>query len=225
MVTILNYDAPMLSPDAHAHPLALRGVTVRHGHHLALNGINLDLHPGTITALTGPNGAGKSTLLSVLAGIQPHTGTVGPRPRTAYVLQRSALPDRLPVTVRDTVTLGRWARTGLWRPLRRHDTAAVTEALRAVDLTGLAHRPLATLSGGQRQRALVAQGLAAHAGMLLLDEPTAGVDAASRHLILAAIASEAARGALVVHATHDPDAAGCAHQVVELRCGAHTPAY
>lgn len=274
----------------------LRAVDAHHDGHAALSGIDLDLAPGRHTVLVGPNGSGKSTLLAVLAGT--HDDVRGRVERVAglrigLVVQRSAVTGRLPLTVRETVALGRWGRTprgvsapsavspggvrpggvgpgglgapggvrpdgagapgGLempplgrpdgadphdaasrradrgetartgtsWRPAdarrrRAEDRRAVDAALEALDIADLASRSLAGLSGGQRQRALVAQGLARQADLLLLDEPTAGVDAAAERLIRAAVAAEVARGATVVEATHDADLRGEQVDVVHL---------
>ncbi|NIJ04633.1 zinc ABC transporter ATP-binding protein AztA [Frigoribacterium faeni] len=197
----------------------LLGVTARHDGHTALDTVDLDVRRGRLTVLVGPNGSGKSTLLGVLAGT--HRDLAGqvelPAPgSTAVVVQRSAVTERLPITVRETVAMGRWASLGPWRPLRRRDRAVVDECLEALDVADLARRPLAALSGGQRQRVLVAQGLARRADLLLLDEPTAGVDAAATALIRAAVAAELARGATVVEATHDHELRGPGVDVVHL---------
>jgi manganese transport system ATP-binding protein len=161
-----------------------------------------------VTALIGPNGAGKSTLLHALAGLlEPRAGRLDvtpPRPAgVAYVLQGTHVPSHLPLTVRETVTMGRYARLGPWRRLGTDDRAAVDHAIEALGLTALARRPLHQLSGGQRQRAFVAQGLAQDADLLLLDEPITGLDIVSRQHIVDAIAAERAKGRAVVVSTHD----------------------
>ncbi|MCA2182121.1 ABC transporter ATP-binding protein [Nonomuraea glycinis] len=157
-----------------------------------------------VTALVGPNGSGKSTLLGVLAGVIPATSGTVERPRApAFVMQRSDVPDALPITVRDTVAMGRWAHRGPWRRLSRHDWSIVDGCLARLDILDLAARPLGSLSGGQRQRALVAQGLAQESEVLLLDEPTTGLDAKADLLIQTALAAAKAAGVTVVHATHD----------------------
>jgi manganese transport system ATP-binding protein len=173
---------------------------------------------GAVTALIGPNGAGKSTLLHAMAGLlTPRSGRIdiaaaGRRGGVAYVLQATEVNAHLPLTVRETVTMGRYARTGPFRRLGPADRAAVDTALAALDITDLAHRPLHELSGGQRQRAFVAQGLAQGADLLLLDEPITGLDIVSRQHILAAIEAERAAGRAVVVSTHDlGDAAAADH--------------
>ncbi|NEM08591.1 zinc ABC transporter ATP-binding protein AztA [Geodermatophilus normandii] len=197
-------------------------LSVRRGEVLALDGVDAVLPAGTVTALVGVNGAGKSTLLDVLAGVlQPTTGRARGLDRltVAYVPQRSAVPDDLPLTVADTVAMGRWRERGPWRRLRTSDRALIAACADQLDLTGLLGSPLSAVSGGQRQRALVAQGLVARADVLLVDEPTAGVDAATQRAVLRALASEAARGAVVVHATHEPAAVESADRVLALAAG------
>ncbi|MGW5877955.1 zinc ABC transporter ATP-binding protein AztA [Nocardiopsis terrae] len=195
----------------------LRGVYAGYGGEDVLRGIDARLPRGGVTALVGSNGAGKSTLLAVLAGtLRPRAGEVsGPsRLRPAFVLQRSAVPDTLPLTVRGAVSMGRWAHRGPWRALARRDRTVVERSMERVGITDLAGRQLGELSGGQRQRALIAQGLAQEADLLLLDEPSAGLDREAREQIARVLAS--LRGQVtVVHATHFSDeAAEADHRLV-----------
>ncbi|GLY29765.1 zinc ABC transporter ATP-binding protein AztA [Kineosporia sp. NBRC 101731] len=184
-----------------------------------LDGVDLDLNWGTVTAVAGPNGAGKSTLLEILAGVRtPRSGTVERAQGVALVVQRPAAPDTLPLTVWDVVTMGTW-NTGMSRSRRRRE---VEEALERVQLAELATRPLSALSGGQRQRALLAQGMARQARIFLLDEPAAGLDADSRARTRAMLAAEAARGAAVACVTHDDESIVAADVVVRLERGRRT---
>lgn len=175
-----------------------------------------------ITALVGPNGSGKSTLLGVIAGVIPPTSGrlhhVGDRP-PAFVPQRSAVTDSLPLTVRQTVEMGRWSDRGPWRRLTRQDRATVDQAMERLGITDLATRQLGELSGGQRQRALIAQGLAQESDLLLLDEPTTGLDPEARDRIAALLAELVADGTTVVQATHDLEAARSADACLLLRDG------
>ncbi|MCW4386298.1 zinc ABC transporter ATP-binding protein AztA [Salinibacterium sp. SYSU T00001] len=215
----LSAPIPSLAPEL---LLSLHGATAMHDEHIALDRVDLDLVAGRLTALVGPNGSGKSTLLGVLAGTHPLShGTLNRRPGTsvAFVLQRSAVSAHLPLTVLDTVAMGRWRDRGSLGRLRRSDHEIIERSLCALDLTPLASRSLHELSGGQRQRTLVAQGLAQQADLLLLDEPAAGVDASALVLIDRAIGAELARGATVVQATHDPDAAARASTIITLADG------
>ncbi|MEU3019894.1 MULTISPECIES: zinc ABC transporter ATP-binding protein AztA [unclassified Nocardiopsis] len=186
-----------------------------------LRGVTAEVPEGAVTALVGANGAGKSTLLGVLAGtVRPRSGTVTPRVgRPAFVVQRSAVPDALPLTVRATVAMGRWAHRGWWRPLTRRDHAVVDACMERTGVADLAQRRLGELSGGQRQRALIAQGLAQEAASLLLDEPSAGLDRSSMKRMRALVAEVAAEGVTVVHATHVAEEAEDADHVIALESG------
>ncbi|MFP5254405.1 MAG: zinc ABC transporter ATP-binding protein AztA [Acidimicrobiia bacterium] len=170
---------------------------------------SFEIPSAAVTALIGPNGAGKSTLLHALAGqLEPRGGRLAvaaaDRPGgVAYVLQGTKVNEQLPLTVRETVTMGRYALTGPFRRLRSVDRAAVDGALDALAIGDLANRQLRELSGGQRQRAFVAQGLAQEADLLLLDEPITGLDVLSRQHIVAAIEAQVAAGRTVVASTHD----------------------
>lgn len=187
-----------------------------------LCGVTTDLRAGTVTALVGDNGSGKSTLLGVLAGTHPlRAGRVehhGSR-RPAFVPQRSAVPDALPLTVVQTVRMGRWAHRGAWRRLRREDHEAVAHCLDRLDVADLSGRALHTLSGGQRQRVLVAQGLAQEADLLLLDEPSTGLDTDARAAIARVLTEERDRGRAVLVATHAADEARGADRVLRLYGG------
>ncbi|MFL0388890.1 metal ABC transporter ATP-binding protein [Curtobacterium sp. 179-B 9B NHS] len=198
--------------------LEVTHLVVRRGDRTVLDGLDATFPAGAVTALTGPNGSGKSTLLDALAGmVTPVGGGVSGLPSggVAYVTQ-VVPPSALPLTVRSTVAMGRWRARPWWRPPGRADHAVVDAQLDRMGIADLADRPLDELSGGQRQRTLVALGLAQRAPVLLVDEPTAGVDAASAALVTAALAAEAAAGVVVVHAAHDPVAIAAAGRVVAL---------
>ncbi|MGK5529403.1 zinc ABC transporter ATP-binding protein AztA [Streptomyces sp. URMC 129] len=186
--------------------LTFTGLCAGYGRHRVLHGLTGRIPRARVTALVGRNGSGKSTLLGVLAGtVTPAAGTVTRRDtgRPAFVVQRSAASDALPLTVRETVAMGRWAARGPWRRLTRDDRAIVDACLDRLGIGHLADRRLGTLSGGQRQRALVAQGLAQRSDLLLLDEPAAGLDLDAGRRITAALDDARHRGVTVVHATHD----------------------
>ncbi|MFK0402503.1 zinc ABC transporter ATP-binding protein AztA [Microbacterium sp. NPDC090225] len=194
--------------------------------HVAFDGVDVvcgvDLHvaPGELAAIAGPNGAGKSTLLEVLAGTRsPRRGQRAVPGAVAFVPQRAAIPPRLPVTVRDVVAVGAWGRLGPWRRADASAHAAVARSLSRMEITELASSPYASLSGGQQQRTLLAQGLARQADLLLLDEPTTGLDADSSRRIRSVLREEADRGVAVVCVSHDAPLLEAADRVVRLEAG------
>ncbi|MFE2456676.1 zinc ABC transporter ATP-binding protein AztA [Streptomyces sp. NPDC059402] len=184
--------------------------------------LTTDIPALAMTTLVGPNGSGKSTLLGVLAGvITPTSGRLryaqGRPP--AFVPQRGAVGDALPLTARQTVEMGRWGERGLWRRPSRHDREVVDSAMARLGVSDLAARQLGELSGGQRQRVLIAQGLAQQSDLLLLDEPTTGLDPESRERITVLLTDLVADGTTVVQATHDLDAARVADACLLLSDG------
>lgn len=192
-----------------------------YGEQVALDDVDLRILRGARTVITGPNGAGKSTLLEVMAGVRSlDAGRLSvAAARVAFVPQRTAVSDRLPLPVRDVVTLGAWGRAGMWRRLNADDRGRVVDAMARADVAHLARRSFATLSGGQRQRTLLAQGLAGGAELLLLDEPTTALDSASAARIRDILRSEAARGVAVVCATHDDSLLSDGDHVIHLAEG------
>jgi manganese transport system ATP-binding protein len=193
-------------------------LVLAYGARVVLHSSSFTVPDGAVTALIGPNGAGKSTVLNAMAGLlTPRSGRLdiparGRRGAVAYVLQAIHANEHLPITVRETVTMGRYAMAGAFRRLRTEDRQAVDAAMEAVAITDLGSRTLRELSGGQRQRAFVAQGLAQGADVLLLDEPITGLDLVSRQHILDAMAAERSAGRAVVVSTHDlGDAAAADH--------------
>ncbi|ACL40824.1 ABC transporter related [Pseudarthrobacter chlorophenolicus A6] len=184
-----------------------------------LAGVSLAFASGTHTVLTGRNGSGKSTLLAMAAGVlAPDSGTVTTHARPAYVIQHIEAPATMPCTVRQAVEMGRWPhRRG--RPLRAADRRVVADSMDRMGILELAGRQLRELSGGQRQRTLIAQGLAQESTILLLDEPTAGLDAEAHRLIRAAVAEELRRGVTVLEASHDAADIGRADRVITFESG------
>ncbi|MHA7209126.1 metal ABC transporter ATP-binding protein [Arthrobacter sp. MDT1-65] len=204
-----------------AQPIVLDGVWVDHDGVDALCGVSLTVEPATITGVAGANGSGKSTLLEVLAGLLgPRRGRVIlPVRSTALVAQRSEVADRLPLTVFNVVSMGRWPEVGLMRRLRDGDRRIIDDCIDLVGLGGHARRPLHALSGGQRQRAFLAQGLARRADVVLLDEPTTGLDAGTRAVVADLLVAEKARGAMVVCVSHDDVVLAVADRLVRLEDG------
>jgi iron complex transport system ATP-binding protein len=194
----------------------------RYGAHIALGAATFAIPKGAITALIGPNGSGKSTLLSGIAGLdEPVSGEISVtgsdgHPKVAFVLQTTKVNDSLPITVREVVTMGRYAHRSLLGRLTDEDRTAVDEAMGRMGVTDLATRHLRELSGGQRQRVFVAQGLAQDHDILLLDEPLTGLDLPSALAIDAVIHEEQAAGNTIVMSTHDLAEAQVADHVLLL---------
>lgn len=207
-----------VTPTSARTAVSAEALVLAYGTRTVLGASTFEVPTAAVTALIGPNGSGKSTLLNAIAGLLvPRSGRLevpgarGPG-GIAYVLQSTKVNEHLPLTVRETVTMGRYAHTGPFARLRAADRSAVDRAMAALGITDLASRPLHELSGGQRQRAFVAQGLAQQAEVLLLDEPVTGLDIVSRQHILDAVAAERAAGHAVVVSTHDlGDAAEADH--------------
>ena len=185
---------------------------VGYGKHPVVEGVMLDMYPGELLVLIGTNGSGKSTLLKTLAGlIHPVHGDLhvlgqhaGQLPtRVAYLPQHPVSSHTLPLQVRDVVTMGRFAHLGLFKRTSSSDRAIVNSAMQRTGINEQASKPIRDLSGGQQQRTHLAQVLAREAEILLLDEPTAGLDINGRKLVSELIAAERARGVTVVMATHE----------------------
>jgi len=195
-----------------------RDLEVRHDRTVALRDTSIDVPGGSTCAVIGPNGAGKSTLLRAVAGLdRPARGTVDTGGAdVALVLQSTEVDRSVPVTVRDAVRMARYPTLGLFRRFGTTDRAAVDRAIARLDLDDFADRQLHELSGGQRQRALVAQGLAQDAGVLLLDEPVTGLDVVSREVILEVVQEERDAGRAVLMTTHDLEDARRCDQVLLL---------
>ncbi|MGA5344194.1 zinc ABC transporter ATP-binding protein AztA [Streptomyces griseoincarnatus] len=213
--------SPASPPGRTAH-LSFSGLCAGYPGRPVLREISAEIPELATTVLVGPNGSGKSTLLGVLAGvIHPTSGDLhrtGDRP-PAFVPQRGAVGDTLPLTVRQTVEMGRWGDRGPWRRLTRQDHATVDAALDRLEIRDLAARQLGELSGGQRQRALIAQGLAQESDLLLLDEPTTALDPESRERIGTLLTALVADGVTVVQATHDLTVARAADACLLLQDG------
>ncbi|MDQ6657226.1 MAG: ABC transporter ATP-binding protein [Actinomycetota bacterium] len=200
--------------------LELAGLSVGYRKAAVLQPVFQVAAPGRVTVLLGPNGSGKSTLLRTVAGLQPAltgSATLGGHdllsmnPRVRARMLAVVLTDRFePGLLRggDVVALGRHPHLGVSGAIRPADTAAIDEALAAVHAEELVDRPLAEMSDGQRQRVLVARALAQQPSLLLLDEPSAFLDAPSRIELLAVLRRVAEDRAIpVLVSTHDVEAA------------------
>ncbi|MSO60245.1 MAG: ABC transporter ATP-binding protein [Ilumatobacteraceae bacterium] len=187
-------------------------LAVGYGHRPIVSDIDFVLEPGALMVLIGTNGSGKSTLLKTLAGLlTPQSGSVhvlgeapGVQPaRVAYLPQHPVSSHTLPLRVRDIVAMGRFAHRGLLRRVTPQDASIVTDVMKRTGADAFSTRPLRDLSGGQQQRTHLAQVLAREAEVLLLDEPTAGLDISGREAVADLISQERSRGVTVVMATHE----------------------
>jgi len=206
-------------------PISADHLCVGYGKRPVVEGVTLEMQPGELLVLIGTNGSGKSTLLKTLAGlIQPVHGDLhllgehaGQLPkRVAYLPQHPVSSHTLPLCVRDMVAMGRYAHLGLMQRASAHDRAIVEESMVRVGIEAHASQPIRDLSGGQQQRTHLAQVLTRQAEVLLLDEPTAGLDINGRKLVADLVSAERTRGVTVVMATHELNDAEHATSVMLL---------
>ena len=192
--------------------ISARGLDVGYGAEVIVRGIDLDVRPGGSLALVGTNGSGKSTLIKTLVGLlSPAGGSLqvlgrppGKAPRRiAYHSQFHAAGYILPIRVIDVVRMARYPSLGLFSRAGARDDELVRAGMQRMGVSHLAEAPMRSLSGGQLQRVYLAQVLAREADLIVIDEPTAGIDAGGRELYLDAFAAELQRGAAIVTATHD----------------------
>jgi manganese/zinc/iron transport system ATP- binding protein len=214
MSSVITNPGPPLhgSKSDPAAPLSVRDLTVAYQRQPVLWDIDYDAPSGRLIAIVGPNGAGKSTLIKSVLGLLPLlSGEVtffgkpysDVRQRVGYVPQRTSVDWDFPVSALDVVTMGLYGRIGWCRPVRAVHRRLALAALEKVELAEFASRQISQLSGGQQQRVFLARALVQDADLYLMDEPFAGVDAATERAILTLLGELRAAGktALVVH--HD----------------------
>jgi len=184
----------------------LRGATLGYGRRVVLSGVELDIPRGDFLGLVGPNGSGKTTLLRAMLGlIKPLAGTVDrpvPDLRFGYVPQRKTLDDVWPLRTRDVVIMGLYHRMGLFRRPHAREREAALEALEAVGMGPFADLAFDDLSGGQKQRTLIARALVTAPDVLLLDEPTAGMDLPGAEAVLGLLRRLHRKGLTLVLVSH-----------------------
>jgi manganese/zinc/iron transport system ATP- binding protein len=164
--------------------------TLGYGRRVVLSDLNFDIPEGDFLGLVGPNGAGKTTLLRAILGtLTPMSGSVTVKPglRFGYVPQRDSVDYGFPLKVVDVVLMGRYDRIGLGRRPTKADRERAVEALAHVGIAHLAEQQLSALSGGQKQRTLIARALVGAPSILVLDEPTTGMDLVSTAQILSLV--------------------------------------
>lgn len=192
--------------------IEVHDLTVTYNQKPVLWGIDLSLPKGSLVGIVGPNGAGKSTLIKAIMDLVPlSSGYVklfnAPldevREKVSYVPQRESVDWDFPASVYDIVMMGRYGKLGLFKRPRQADKEVVLENLRQVDMEQYRNRQISQLSGGQQQRVFLARALAQQADVYFMDEPFAGVDAATEKAIVQLLKQMSDEGKTVVVVHHD----------------------
>ncbi len=195
-----------------ASPFAIRGLTVSYAGKPVLFSIDFVAPEGAMIAIVGPNGAGKSTLIKAALGIVPRlSGEITAfgrdvhraRPRIAYMPQRASVDWDFPATVLDVVLMGLYREIGPFRFAGRRHRAEARACLERVGMAAFAGRQIGQLSGGQQQRVFLARALAQQADLYIMDEPFAGVDAATERAIIAVLKELNRAGKTLICVHHD----------------------
>lgn len=211
-----------------AQELRADSLTISAGQSVLVERLSFDAEAGRMIAITGPSGSGKTTLALVLAGLRsPNHGEVLLDDSPLAEVRLESRPALVPqdyglvatLTGAETVALPLQARALPKAEIRER----ATRWIRATGLEGCARRPVSNLSGGQRQRVAIARALALDAPVLVMDEPTSELDAATRDLILTLLAHEAARGCILLVVSHDPDVLERSERIIELGPGEGIP--
>jgi ABC-type Mn2+/Zn2+ transport system ATPase subunit len=208
--------------------ITLDNLAIGYDGQVVLSGISLAIARDSFTALLGANGTGKSTLLKTLLGLQPpvsgkiQIGAAGVKPVFGYVPQAIQFDPLYPLTGFDVALMGTFQRVGPMKFPSRAEKDFVHDCLRATAADEFAKKKFSQLSGGQKQRVLIARALATKPDILVLDEPTAGVDVAATHSLLEFISQiHAERNLTVLLVTHDlPLVRKHAQQIIWLHNGA-----
>ncbi len=192
--------------------LEVHDLTVAYDRKPVLWDIDMKIPEGKLVGIVGPNGAGKSTLIKAIMGLLPNTsGFVRIfdqpldeiRQRVSYVPQRESVDWDFPASVRDVVLMGRYGKLGLFKRPRKADIMAAMDALRQVGMEAYSSRQISQLSGGQQQRVFLARALAQQADIYLMDEPFAGVDAATEKTIITLLREMTQQGKTIIVVHHD----------------------
>lgn len=194
--------------------ILINNVTVMIGDVTALDDISLKVDKGDFTAIVGPNGGGKTTLIRTILGLQkPSQGTVlvfGSDPQRnrqavpiGYVPQLINIDLSYPVSVCDVVLMGIYGLIGTGKRIKKNHKQMADEAIEKVGLSDLKRRPIGRLSGGQRQRAFIARALACRPELLILDEPTTGVDPTTSMNLYSLLRELNSQGVTIMLVSHD----------------------
>ena len=211
------------SPGGRQHPdgsdrpptiVSLSSASFGYAEHAVVSGVTLDVRAGEVVAILGPNGSGKSTLVKGLLGLNDHLGgevalfgtpidRFRDHSRLGYVPQRHTLSASVRATASEIVAVGRLPHQGWLGRANHEDRRIIAESLALVGLEDRADVDVNTLSGGQQRRVLIARALAAQPDVLIMDEPTAGVDLASQEVLSKVLARLAGDGATMLIVTHE----------------------
>lgn len=192
--------------------LEIHNLTVSYRDKPAIWNIDFTIPEGVLGGIIGPNGAGKSTVLKAAMDLVPvssgHVRIFGKplsevRQRVSYVPQRESVDWDFPASAIDVVLMGRYGKRSIWSRLQRTDHDIAMDCLRKVQLQDFAHRQIAQLSGGQQQRVFIARALAQEADIYLMDEPFAGIDAATENAILELLSNMRNEGKTILVVHHD----------------------
>ncbi|AUZ39965.1 manganese ABC transporter ATP-binding protein MntB [Bacillus sp. MBGLi79] len=193
-------------------PIELDNVTVAYHKRPVLQDISLQVPEGKLIGIIGPNGAGKSTLIKTILGLVPRaSGDISiygkdykdQRTRIGYVPQRGSVDWDFPTSALDVVLMGRYGRIGLLKRPKKADVEMAKAALAKVGMLDYANRQISQLSGGQQQRVFLARALCQNADIYFMDEPFAGVDAATERAIMTLLAELKEKGKTVLVVHHD----------------------
>jgi len=185
---------------------------------VVIHDIDLTVHKGDFVGIVGPSGSGKSTLLKSMVGaVSPVHGSITTAPgiRMAYVPQVESVDWNFPVTVLEVIVMTR-SKNRRWPRITAEERRDATDVLARLGLTGLENRHIRELSGGQQQRVFIARALFHNPDVLVLDEPTSGVDVRTRHEVLHLLSELHSQGLTVVLSTHDLN--GLAAHLPRLVC-------
>ena len=194
--------------------VSMRSASFGYADRAVVSNVTMDIHAGEIVAVLGPNGSGKSTLVKGLLGLNNHLGgqvalfgtpidRFHDHARLGYVPQRHTLSTSVRATVAEIVAIGRLSHQSWLGRANHEDRRIIEESLAVVGLDDRAAVDVSTLSGGQQRRVLIARALAAQPDVLIMDEPTAGIDLASQEILSQVLARLAARGATMLIVTHE----------------------
>lgn len=192
--------------------LEVHDLTVSYDSKPVLWNVDLTIPEGALVGIMGPNGAGKSTLIKAIMGLLPLSSgyvklfeqpldTI--RQRISYVPQKESVDWDFPTTVLDVVMMGRYGKLGLFKRPSKHDKEVALQCIEQVGMSDYIHRQISQLSGGQQQRAFLARALAQEADLYFMDEPFAGVDAATERAVISLLREMSAAGKTIIVVHHD----------------------